>query len=232
MLGSREAVKLITQWWTPKDESRLAELEFCKKKNAEVFGERVYLDGSGGSLTFKQLFSEAKDGEVVVVANTDVWFDESISILERLVRGNVFAALTRWNNRSGPNMSGWTVPTLGAGPADFHDILFFSGTQDAWAFVGSEEMRDSLDIPLGVLGCDQAIVSWAVSKGMFVINPALSVKCWHQHAARAEAGSEWVKGIYGYPQLTTEEVTGVVATHGWTGDGEKKWGLIKCQRSH
>lgn len=219
-------MKLISQWWIPEDESRLAELEFCKKKNQEVFDEQVYLDGSSGSLTFKQLFSEARDGELVVVANTDVWFDESIAILERLVQGNAFAALTKWDVDSSPNMTGWTLSV------PQNNVLFFSGTQDAWAFIGSKKMRAAPEIPLGVTACDQSIAAWAVIQKMFVINPALSVKFWHEHSIRRDPKDVWIKGWYCYPQLTTEDVTGVVAAHEWTQNAEMDWKVIQCQRSH
>lgn len=218
-------MKLISQWWNPRDEERLAELEFCKQKNESIFGECVYLDGSQGSLTFKRLFSEAKDGELCVVANTDVWFDESVRLLEGLCEEKVFVALTRWSNESSPYMAGWTLPSG-------DDFLFFSGSQDAWAFVGCEAVRQSVELPLGIVGCDQAVAAWAATAGLFVVDPALSVKCWHKHEKReGEAGGgRWAKGLYGYPQLTTMDVTGLVAAHEWNGDGKQEWSLIRCQR--
>lgn len=218
-------MKLISQWWTPGDEERLAELEFCKKKNESIFDECVYLNGSGGSLNFRDLFSHAKDGELCVVANTDVWFDDTIDTLRRLVEPNVFAALTRWQSGSGPNMSGWPIAE-----DTFHDISFFSGSQDAWAFVGCDRVRQVPDVPLGITGCDQIVAGWAAVEKFYVIDPALSVKCWHEHRKRNEGDLKMATGFYGYPHLTTEDVTGLVATHFWSGDGKKEWSVIECRR--
>lgn len=239
-------MNLLSQWWTPSDERRLGEIRECREANESsgLFSDVVYVDAPGGSKTYRELFGECVDrwpGEICVVANTDIIFDETISLIEPHVDDKTFVALTRWDSPISPRMIGHIlhVPktTESQGKRHFDDFCFFAGSGDAWAFVASDAMRDSPEIALGTQACDQVIAAWAaIGRGMRVINPCLSVRTWHRHATfdRPPAGNTVAQGMYAYPQATT--IAGVdetmLATHLWTPEQYGKpieWGVVRKQ---
>jgi hypothetical protein len=238
-------MNLLSQWWTPSDERRLDEIRECREANESsgLFSDVVYVDAQGSSKTYRELFGECVDrwpGELCVVANTDIIFDDTISLIEPHVDDRTFVALTRWDSPVSPRMIGHVlhVPrtTESQGKQHFDDFCFFSGSQDSWAFLATEAMRDAPDLPLGMQACDQAIVSWAASRSFRVINPCLSVKTWHRHGtfSRPPSGGAVITGMYAYPQATT--IAGVdetmLATHLWTSERFGKpieWGVVRKQ---
>jgi hypothetical protein len=93
---------------------------------------------------------------------------------------------------------------------------FYSGSQDVWAFLGGELVGIGDRIPLGYIGCDNAIAGEAMKAGYDVVNPALSIRAWHNHKSTGRGEGEMsVIGTYAYPELTTMAVTGQVVHHEW-----------------
>lgn len=238
-------MNLLSQWWTPSDERRRCEIRECRSANESsgIFSDVAYVESPGSSKTYRQLFSECVDrwpGKLCVVANTDIIFDETIRLIEPHVDENTFVALTRWDSPVSPRMIGHVlhVPRTSdsGGKRHFDDFCFFSGSQDSWAFIATDAMRESPDLPLGMQACDQAIASWASMKQFRVINPCLSVKTWHRHGtfSRPPSDGSVITGVYAYPQVTTIEGVDetMLATHLWNKDTMGKpieWGVVRKQ---
>ena len=200
---------LLTERYDPQDEQRRAEIARCCEANRSlgVFTGASTLDASGKRLRYGDVFREAAarwPEQVCVLANADIRFDESAALLPSVVRRGRLVTLTRWENSSTPRMIGHV-----------HQDRFHSGSQDVWAFIGGDLVGIGNDIPLGYVGCDQAIVGEAIRAGCDIVNPALSIKAWHVHAAPAAEGRDGVAGTYGYPELTTLDVTGNCIWHRW-----------------
>ena len=203
-------MNLISQWYTPKDDRRLREITVARKANEEsgLFESITYLDGDKKRWSFRELFdfaSEQHDGEICVVANTDIVFDVSTADqLAPLCKPMRLVTLTRWENESTPRMLG-----------HFIGSRLFSGTQDAWAFIGGRLPRLDHDAKFGIVGCDQIIAGWAAKAGCEVINPSLSIRTFHVHKEEnMHDGEETELGLYGYPEITTSSFTdGSVLCH-------------------
>ena len=200
---------LIVEYFIPSDPRRLAEIDATYSANSElnVFDEIVPMSGDG-RLRYGQVFREAAKrwpGQDCVLANADIQFDYTARMLPGLIRKGWFVTLTRWEDDSTPRMIGHV-----------RDERFYSGSQDVWAWVGGEMVGIGDRIPLGYIGCDQAIAGEAMKAGLAVVNPALSIKTFHNHANSERGPDELsVVGTYAYPELTTVNVTGRMVHHEW-----------------
>lgn len=203
---------LVSQWYKSDDESRSDELREARRRNetSGLFRLTEYVDVPAGErLTFGQMMARFNyllpdQGEVCVIANTDIVFDETARLLPFACRPGRLVALTRWETPRSPRMLGHYVGGN-----------FFSGSQDVWAFVYGGLNKPSVKITLGDVGCDQAIVGWAASCGCEVTSPSLEIKTWHLHADESRPPRSHSVGTYGYPELTTLESRGLVMLHEW-----------------
>lgn len=202
---------LLSQWYEPPDADRLAELTSVRKANESsgLFEQTIYLDGKE-RLSFGRFFDYAAEhhrGEVCVVANTDILFDETAKLIPSCCKPNRLVALTRWEPPYlSPRMIGHSVGDK-----------FFSGSQDVWCVVGGGLPRWLDVIPLGEVGCDQAVVGWAASSRQEVVNPSLSIKTLHVHRSPPNHAPGCVTGLYGYPEPTiaARDCRGLVLVHPW-----------------
>jgi hypothetical protein len=217
---------LLSQWYEPEDPSRLGELVKVRRENEPLFRETLYLDGREKRWEFADFFAVAAEkysGEVCVVANSDILFDaQSASQIKTACEQNRLLALTRWEDPTSPNMLGHLI-LMAEGYC-----RFFSGSQDTWAFIGGSLPELQISVPLGCPGCDNVLAGWAARSGCQVFNPALDVKTWHVHEKQSRPAREQVYGLYGYPELTTAHMTGIVACHPWPpteNETERKWEL-------
>ena len=209
---------LLSQWYSTESSKRNDELLRVRdaNENGGLFERCLYVDGESRRWTYGDFLDLAADsfpGEVIVLANTDIEFDETINLASSVAKPNRVTALTRWDSPSSPRMLGH-ASACGR---------FFSGTQDTWLFVGGQLRNPPRlkSVPLGVVGCDQVCVAeWAFA-GCEVFNPAIDVRTWHIHADPPASGREQVLGVYGYPELTTLIGSGLVAHHPWPSEDGK-----------
>ena len=108
--------------------------------------------------------------DVSIIANSDIYFDETLSLLTRGLRPNTCAALSRWDVL--PNGTG--------------QLFDRNDSQDVWAFLGP--VKDLIsDFFLGVPRCDNRILYELRAAGYRVLNPAFTIRALHLHAGvRAE----------------------------------------------
>lgn len=201
---------LISQWYEPSCSARRSELVRTREANemGRLFSRSIYLDGSAKRWTYGELLTLAAaeaPGETVVVANTDIEFNETIQLLEGCPKDRVFA-LTRWESPSSPRMIGHSA-----------DERFFSGSQDSWVFLGGGVPipPESSKIHLGHIGCENAFVGALYNSGCEIFNPAIDVRTMHIHKDPPEEGRPSVSGFYAYPELTTLIGTGLILGHLW-----------------
>jgi hypothetical protein len=204
-------VILFIEHYKPTDPERIAELDATFKANGRlrVFDEIVPLSAGDERVRYGHVFrmcAERYAGRVCVLANADIQFDYTARLLEGAVAdGKRFVTLTRWESPATPRMVG-----------QYKDERFYSGSQDVWAFLGGELVGIGDRIPLGYIGCDNAIAGEAMKAGYTVVNPALSIHAWHNHKGTRRAEGEMsVVGTYAYPELTTMAVTGRLVHHEW-----------------
>lgn len=153
-------------------EQRNEEFIECLEKNKKVFDKifvlsETYYPGieniyHKGNASIDDITKEinSHDGEINVIANADVWFEElpDLSGMQK----NVMYALTR-----------------------YEDGTFFcrQDSADAWIFRGKVNLKDC-NFRLGLRGTDNAIADRAKKCGYRVVNPSLDIKINHVHKTR------------------------------------------------
>src|SRR6266849_2411104 len=178
---------LMTGFYWDPDAVRRGELLDCLRRNAEndwikeirVFMEdavapemltsqaaldsnKIRLIAHGQRATYRDLFDYANQhlaGDTVIIANADIFFDHTLSLLDGYDLSGKLLCLSRWNVRADGSVSFFEHP----------------GSQDAWIFKAPiREFR--CDFQLGVPACDNCLAWEADQAGLQVINPARSVR--------------------------------------------------------
>jgi hypothetical protein len=125
--------------------------------------------------------------DVSIIANADIYFDESIGLLRTVsLPGNTVLALARWERRDG-------------GKLHLNDR---NDSQDAWIFRGRPRPMRA-DFPVGVPRCDNRLVKELEVAGYSVLNPSFTIRAIHLHNEErdeypTETRDDFVPGPYGY----------------------------------
>lgn len=185
---------LLVSLWHCADAGRRAELLECLRNNArhpciarivvfaesgaralvdEVAAESIEVIDQEGYPSFATFFDFANRnlrGQVVAIANADIFFDESLERLRDHDFDGGVLALTRHNVR----------PSVGWNGRVWERNY---GSQDAWIFRAPvPPIRN--DLRMGWFGCDGRLARELQQAGVRVTNPSLDIKAWHLHAAR------------------------------------------------
>lgn len=194
---------LVQQRYESPSAERQAELDRCREINAglKAFADVVLVDGADKRWTFGDFFRLAAEryaGEICVLANSDIAFDESIALAGPLAERGALVALSRWDDSASPSMEGRVAGE------HWH---FFSHSQDVWVFKAGGVPSFPADIQLGIPQCESRLAYEAAAAGMIVVNPALSIRSWHHHASavRSWRRKDGYRGPLLFPRLTTVE---------------------------
>jgi len=208
--GAGPPIHLIVQYYIDSDARRQAELDKCLEKNIEckaVQNIHVLLEKEsdkplqfddvskvtyhvlGKRMTFSDAFTYCNtylDGKVCILANSDVYFDHSLSYLHRLsLRGKLFA-LTRVDEEKDGSyiFNEWTAPVC----------------QDAWIFQSPvpQKLIDKTHFNLGVPGCDNHLAWLFRELSYHILNPSLKLISRHLHSSekRNLVAGDKVEGEY------------------------------------
>jgi hypothetical protein len=123
----------------------------------------------GRRVTYNDLFYYADcelEGEICVIANSDIFFDSSLLELEGYDLTNKLLCLSRRNEQTEPVRIG----------------QFDVSGHDAWIF-RSPIVRFRCNWHLGKWGCDLRLSHEAGEAGLILENPALSIFANHLHAS-------------------------------------------------
>lgn len=185
-------ITVFIPYFRPKDAARRKELELCLEKNRAcgaishlvlMIDDDAEVDTSDGRFsvlrfdhrpTYKdwvELSYKKALGDISVLANADIYFDETLAGLNGLFEADPsgFVALSRYE-REGNKLS-------------LHPNPHWS--QDVWAFRPSASRnpaRDAcLDFPLGVPRCDNKVAYVFGIYGHTVYNPCRQIRSVHVH---------------------------------------------------
>ena len=135
---------------------------FSEKYSKLLKHEKVIAVERGKRTFFSEYFDYANKNlidKVVVIANSDIYFDHTIGLLKDADLEGVFICLAKYEGIPpklwDPNIS-----------------------QDVWAFSTPIRVLDS-HFTNGCPGCDNVLAYFAHSAGMQVINPCLSIIAYH-----------------------------------------------------
>lgn len=136
---------------------------------------KVVLVGSYHRLTYaerldyaNQLLARAPNTPVAL-ANSDIFFDDSIALLTPKYLKGKFVCLSRRNLHQD-------------GTATFDKYPAWA--QDAWIFSRPVKIPPKLNFGSGRSGCDNRFAAEMRATGLKVVNPALSVKIYHVHESK------------------------------------------------
>jgi len=193
---------LLTGFYQDPDLGRRNELLECLKRNLEneqleemhLFAEeadrvdnlvaacplltaaKIRLIGHGRRVTYRDLFVYANNhlgGRRVIIANADIFFDQTLTRLNGFDLSSKLLCLSRWDVQ--PD-----------GSAQFFN---HPGSQDAWIF--QAPIRDfPCDFHLGVPGCDNRLAFEADQAGFLLSNPSRSLQAFHLHLSGVRRYSE------------------------------------------
>ena len=109
-----------------------------------------------------ELFALCKHDHINVIANSDIYFDETLELAQGILPRQVYA-LSRWDKE-------------GIALVPYHK----KDSQDAWIVLG-EVPHLSAPFQMGVPGVDNALVHSLRMYGMTVTNPCKSIRAIHVH---------------------------------------------------
>jgi hypothetical protein len=122
------------------------------------------------------IFANARPGRVFIVANSDIYFDETLTRLNCIDLTDALVCLSRTEmNKKAPcwNFSHYGDPHY-HGP---------NNSQDAWIFRAPLKSF-TCDWTMGVPGCDNKLAYEAAAAGLRLVNPWPEIRAWHNHASR------------------------------------------------
>lgn len=183
----------ITQYYIPDKNKRAKEIRKCLDMNVEnpLIDKIVLLNEKefgfpkkkiqevilGKRLTYADvlqwIYDNAPKNVICVFANADIWLDPVMwRDIWTAKLDDVFISLLRWDVQEDGSESKLFGPR--------------NDSQDTWAVLSdSVKSRtwnwDSVRIPFGKAGCDNAITVEMLRQKFLVVNPALSLKTHHYH---------------------------------------------------
>lgn len=135
----------------------------------ELASPKVRLVLHGRRVTYRDFFDYATRelaGRRVIIANTDIFFDHTLSRLDDYSLIGRLLCLSRWDLQ---NDGSWR-------------LFDFESSQDAWIF--QAPVPDfACDFHLGLLGCDNRLAWEAEQAGLVLSNPSRSIRAHHLHAS-------------------------------------------------
>jgi hypothetical protein len=207
---------LLTSHYVDPHPARQLEIETTLKQNlANPHIARIHLFDETGAVntdgriqrvgarspcrvTYQHFFDYANKhlrGEIVIIANTDIWFDDSLARLSEYDLNDTLLCLSRWDERPGD------APT--------HFARWDS--QDAWVF-RSPIRKIACDFPLGVPACDNRIAYEAARVGLRLANPSGAIRARHIHVSRVRNYTPKQKLDGGYRAVPIEGAGAVERT--------------------
>ena len=123
-----------------------------------------------------------------VLANADIYFDDTLKLLDKYKLPETLLCLSRQNVNADGTTSPVTNPAL---------------SQDAWIWQGRMCKSLRCDWPLGEIGCDSRVARVAQEADLLVLNPSLSINALHLHESGVRnygpMRPEWKSDFTGAP---------------------------------
>jgi hypothetical protein len=110
-----------------------------------------------------------------IIANTDIYFDNSLNNIRLIDMSKTCLTLTRWESN----------------PGNGDPYMFMTHqSSDVWIFKSYISFNIECDFYMGVPGCEGRFNFEVARAGYSVFNPAKSIKCLHYHTSGKRNWSE------------------------------------------
>jgi len=192
-------IRLITSYYIDKNKERQLEIDECLKNNID----NVYIDEilllceslpnikhrkikiiETNRPTFKNFLfyinKNTSEDDINILANTDIFFDDSLNDLKQFSIEGKILCLLRWErNKNGKS----------------EIKIKRSDCQDSWVFKGKINTNDMwLDFHMGKLGCDNRICYEFKQAGYKLENPCFLIQSHHLHNTQIRNYKETLVG--------------------------------------
>jgi hypothetical protein len=214
-------ITLFVPYYLSEDYSRQVEIDLCLNKNIAIDEiDKIFLlidDGTVPSVshlkvniinihnrpTYKDwidlTMEHAKDS-ISVLANSDIYFDNSIVYLREILENQkTFVAISRYDIDDG-------IQVLHKNPQWSQDVWCIDGE-----ISGHIDAKKYLNISLGVPRCDNKVAYIFSINGYNIVNPCKFIKTFHMHKSQIRSYNPYIdKRILGgvayvYPSETLVE---------------------------
>lgn len=140
----------------------------------------IYIEKRFTYSDFFKYASQNLPNTKVILANTDIFFDDTLEVVDKFEMKNVVLALTRHEYKNGKS-----------------ELFYVDMSQDAWVFQTPISVNDA-DFLLGKPGCDNRIAYLLHDSNYDVRNPSQQVKIYHMHdsAFRTYNNNDIIQGLY------------------------------------
>ena len=165
-------INLFSTFFKCSDKKRQKELDYCHEKNkANPLIDAIKL--FDGRPHYSDFFKETEKypDDINILANADIYFNQTIEYLKYLQQGQAFA-ITRWEEVDGKIIKFEQRNAYNRQAQAKH-------SQDVWVFKGIAKVPGG-NFYIGVPGCDNRI-AWEMSRRYQVFNPCETVQCVHYH---------------------------------------------------
>lgn len=244
-------IRLFTTFFDTDEPVRRREFEACLRRNVACAAlDEVIVLNEGGCIPvdlaesvtclpisnrpaygdfFRRINAVAKPADISIVANSDIFYDDSIRVLDHIVRPDSCLALSRWDVHEN-------------GGAELFDR---NDSQDTWVFRGTVRNMNA-DFCLGVPRCDNRLIYELQEAGYRVLNPSFSVRSYHLHAGeRVEYSTErlawyvdppyryvWPHNLYGFARTLWHNLRHPDARLSWRFDRRafNRWLPVRAVR--
>jgi hypothetical protein len=129
---------------------------------------------------FEAINAVSGASDINIIANSDIFFDDSLRLVRSIDLRNRCLALTRWDVGS----DGTSKP------------LGWPNSQDAWIFRGHVKWIEDANYHLGTPACDWRIAAELNQAGYDLVNPSRDLRAHHLHLSevRRYSASDFVHG--------------------------------------
>ncbi len=142
-----------------------------------------------------QLANSFYPGKKIILSNADMFFNDTLALLENYDFTNTFFALTRWNC-----LNDGSLEIFKQYNAQGKFIKTDSeSSQDVWIFKTPIKHINCDDICLGLMACDSVIAYRAQKSGLIVKNPCLTIQCCHLHLTEKKDYTKQPRPYKGQP---------------------------------
>lgn len=151
-------------------------LDYLKSKPVSI----TYINGRASFEDFWKLADKRYNDTAIIISNADIYFDNTLTMLEKYDLSHMFIALTRWDINEIKSES-LAYATWDAAKKQFIPFTGRSFSQDTWIFKTPLPKFKDPSMKLGMLHFDPRLAYQARQAGLQVINPCLNIKCHHLH---------------------------------------------------
>lgn len=170
-------IRLFVNYYTDKDPIRKSEIDQALMNNIDNRLMEVVVIHSDQAPTFQFMFDRvntiAGPGDISIVANADIYFDNSVSFA-KMVGAEQAYALSGWDTTGTHSFS---MPEPG------------TNNQDAWVFRGKIKPVKA-NFQMGKPGADAKLAYELKNAGYTVSNPALTIRPFHIHNSKIKNSTE------------------------------------------